>query len=300
MKKLSALLLAGVVLVSAAACGSDQSEAPADTQKQSHTVTKESQKEEKKEIAFEKIAVVDNEECSITLTELDPDNLWGYTIKTLLENKSEDKNYWFTLESASVNGVLCSDMFSAEVAPGKKANEELNLLDSDLKENGITEYTDIELTFRVYDSDDWSADDAAYETVHVYPYGEENAAVFEREPQPEDVVLIDTGEVTMILTGYTEDPIWGYTANLFLVNKTDKDLMFREDDTSINGYMVSDFFASTVPAGKCEFTSISWSDSELEKNGITQIEEIEMTIRVYDADHWTEEDLINETITLNP
>ena len=34
----------------------------------------------------------------------------------------------------------------------------------DLKENGITEYTDIALTFRVYDYDDWMADDIANES----------------------------------------------------------------------------------------------------------------------------------------
>ena len=41
-------------------------------------------------------------------------------------------------------------------------------MDNTLKEYGV-EFTDIAMTFRVYDSNDWSADAVAQETVHVYP-----------------------------------------------------------------------------------------------------------------------------------
>lgn len=39
-------------------------------------------------------------------------------------------------------------------------------------------------------------------------------------------VIIDNDYVTVIVTGYEDDEIWGYTANLFLLNKTDKTVMF--------------------------------------------------------------------------
>ena len=82
-------------------------------------------------------------------------------------------------------------MFASEVAAGKKANEEINFSTDTLEENGIVEYTDIELTFKVYDSNDWSADPVGKETIHVYPYGEENAVAFVREAQATDNVIID-------------------------------------------------------------------------------------------------------------
>ena len=76
------------------------------------------------------------------------------------------------------------------------------------------------------------------------------------------------------MTGYTEDSIWGYTVNLFFINKSDKEVMFSVNDASVNGYMADPFFAKAVMAGKCAFASMSWSDSTLEENSIAEIEEI--------------------------
>ena len=48
----------------------------------------------------------------------------------------------------------------------------------------------------MYDSNDWSADPVGKETIHVYPYGEENAVAFVREAQATDNVIIDNGVAT--------------------------------------------------------------------------------------------------------
>ena len=102
------------------------------------------------------------------------------------------------------------------------------------------------------------------------------------------------------MTGYTEDSIWGYTVNLFFINKSDKEVMFSVNDASVNGYMADPFFAKAVMAGKCAFASMSWSDSTLEKNSIADIEEIEVTLRIYDNNDWLAEAFAEENITLNP
>lgn len=75
------------------------------------------------------------------------------------------------------------------------------------------------MTFKVYDSNDWSADPVGKETIHVYPYGEENAVAFVREAQATDNVIIDNDYVTVIVTGYEDDEIWGYTVPLNLFPK---------------------------------------------------------------------------------
>lgn len=113
-------------------------------------------------------------------------------------------------------------------------------------------------------------------------------------------VIIDNDYVTVIVTGYEDDEIWGYTANLFLLNKTDKTVMFSVDDASVNGFMADPFYATSVSAGKCAFSSMAWSDTTLEENGITEVEEIEVLFRAYDADDFMGEDFANEVITLNP
>lgn len=193
MKKLVTLLLSLALVLSLAACGGEATpdasdDAPASSQNEESTENDNTENQ----IVFEEVVAIDNAECAVKITEIDPDNMWGYTLKAQLENKSTEKTYMFSVESASINGVQCDPMFASEVAAGKKANEEINFSTDTLEENGIVEYTDIELTFKVYDSNDWSADPVGKETIHVYPYGEENAVAFVREAQATDnVIMLD-------------------------------------------------------------------------------------------------------------
>lgn len=292
MKRLMALFLALMLILSFAACDEKPtSEAKGET--------KPTQGESKDEATFTETVVVDNEQCAIKITGINPDNMWGYTLEAQFENKSADKNYMFSVDSAAINGVESDPFFATEVAAGKKANEEISFQIDELKENNVGDVTDIELTFRVYDKDDWAADDVVMETVHIYPYGEDKAVQFVREAQESDNVIIDNEYVTAIVTGYEVDDFWGYTVNLYLVNKTDTNVMVTLEDVSVNGYMADPFYAEDIPPEKCSFTSIQWSETTFEENAITEVDEIEFLFRMYD-DNWIDGDLVSETITLNP
>ena len=76
--------------------------------------------------------------------------------------------------------------------------------------------------------------------------------------------------------------------------------MFSVNEASINGFMADPFYATTVSAGKCAFSSMSWTNRVLEDNGISAVEKIEFKFRIYDPDDWTLSDIVNETITLKP
>ena len=212
-------------------------------------------------ITFEEISVVDNEECTIAITGIDEDNLWGYTLNAFLENKSSDKTYMFSVTTASINGVKIDPLFANEVAAGKKANEEITFTTNTLEKNGITQFTDIALSFKVYDSNDWMADPVYQDTVHVYPYGEDKAEFFIREPQSTDTIIADNDYASVIVTGYEEDDIWGYTVNLYILNKTpDHKIMFSVDDAAVNGYMLDPFFSTEKHAHLqvCLFLIQTW------------------------------------------
>lgn len=251
---------------------------------------------------FEEVVVVDNEECAIVIKEIDPDDLWGYTLKAQMENKSADKTYMFNLASASVNGVMDDPGFATEIAPGMRANKDISFWMSDLEDIGIEaeDITDIELNFCVHDSDDWSADPVYEDVAHVYPLGEDNATAYERQPQDTDEVLVDNDMVTAIVTGYRVDELWGYTVDVFFVNKTDTAVMFNIEDAAVNGYMADPFFATSVDPGKCAFKSVSWDDSTLEENDITEVEKINFTLQAHDAEEWTGEYYVNQPVTLTP
>lgn len=311
MKKALAILLTIALLLSfglfALGSGSEDTDTPAqnDTANQAEDPavedpTETPTAEPTETFAFEEILVVDNEQCTVKITGIDEKNLWGYTLKVFLENKSTEKTFMFSVVSASVNGVDSDPLFAQEVAPGKKSNESISFTDSSLDSNDIGDFTDILLNFRVYDSNDWMADNIAETSVHVYPYGEENATKYVREPQATDTILVDNEHATVLITDYDPDNLWGYTANIYIVNKTDKTIMVSIDEASVNGYMIDPFFATSVIPGASKFSSISWSTSEFEENGITEVESIELILKVYDENDWTANDFVYERITINP
>ncbi len=307
MKKSISMVLTCLVMGILTACSSESVEGTI-SEDVSVVVTEEkiAQSTEAETIAeteavlFEEMIVVDNDECTIKITGIEPDDFWGYALKADFENKSSEKTYMYSVNSAAINGVQCDPFFATEVAAGKKAKENISFSDSALEEYGIEEITDIELVFRVYDSNDWMAEPVALESIHVYPMGEENATVFVREQSETDIVLFDNENITAIVTGTEVDDIWGYTLKFFFVNKTDSEVMFSVDEASINGYMADPFFAHSVMPNKCSFSSMSWSETTFEELDIETVEEIEFFMRAYHSDDWSADDLANDKFVLNP
>ena len=54
------------------------------------------------------------------------------------------------------------------------------------------------------------------------------------------------------------------------------------DDMSINGFMVTPYFSSTVYDGKKAIDEITLMSSELEESGIDSVEEIELKFKLID------------------
>ena len=244
---------------------------------------------------------IDHDECSIKVTTIDPYSIWGYRIYVQLENKSVDKNYTFYVEDIAVNGVMCSTLFSTTVAPGKLANDDITISTSVLKENGIVDFTDIEISFKVYESGQYGTDGIVRETIHIYPYGEDKATKFVRESQPGDIVLVDNQYVTVtaIKFGYTSSG--GYEVDLYIVNKTsDTELSVSLDDVSINGVMIDPFYSTSVLAGKSEFSTVSWSSTALKNNCVEDVTDIEANLTVDDANDWLADDIVDKIINIYP
>lgn len=323
MKKIIAFCLCCLMTLSTAACSGDGTESQSNagtgassensqkTESTTESATEDSEKEsnltqkpddtaQEGSVSFEPVTAVDNDACSIVITGLEYDDIWGYTLTVELENKSDDVTYMYSVDTATVNGVQCYGVLATEVAPGKRANDEISFMDSILEDYDIGSFTDVGLSFRVYDTDDWSADPVAEESVHVYPYGEDKAVKFEREPESTDTVVVDNDAATVTILGTEYDDIWGYTVKVYMENKTDRTLMFTTEDVSVNGYMADPFYAVELAPGTCTFDDISWSDSTLEENKIEEVESIEMIIRAYDSDDWTGDDLVNEKVTYKP
>lgn len=119
-------------------------------------------------------------------------------------------------------------------------------------------------------------------------------------PAFREITLVDSDDVTVKITGIEEDAIFGYTLKVFIENKADKELMFTTENVSVNGFMCDPFWAATVDAGMKANEEISFSEKDFEKNGIETVEKIQLTLRAYDNDDWTADDIVNETLTITP
>lgn len=248
---------------------------------------------------FPETVLEDNQYCTFTVRSIDPEGNFGYTLQVFLENKT-DMNLMFALREVSVNGFMCDPYFAATVSPGMKANEQISFLKENLAENGITQVTDIAFTLTVYDSTDILAEYLVDEAFTVYPQGEAAYREYRREEGPEDVVLFSNEDCAMTVTGFDPESIWGYAMNVYLENRTDETLIFSASDVAVNGFMCDPYWAVEVAPGKKCNGQITWSESNLTENSITQVESITLPVRVYESDDWMDGDVFSETFTITP
>ena len=300
MKKLAAFLLALLLLLTLTACadnagGSDSGGSRTDRADGRGTTADASDPSAEDEGTV----LIDNEYCSVTVTEVLPDADSGYTLKVRLENKSTDRRYAFYASDGAVNRLEWDPFFYEEVSAGEKVIGEIVFSDADL-EQLIPAFTDIELHLRVADAEDWSADPAADETVHFYPLGEDGASVFVRQTQSTDTVLEDDEYCSAVVIGGPERDDPGLSVLLFLVNRTDEVIMISADDVFVNGIPCDPYWAKSIGPGNSCFSVMRWENEDLEENGITEVTEIRFTFRAYNDDDWDREDYFEKPVTLLP
>ena len=227
--------------------------------------------------------IFSNDQCSVILLSGQNQKSGGAEFKFLLENKRSDKALMFSIDNVAINGWMISSFFAQEVASGKKANETLSFEKTNLEDAGITSIDKMEFRLLV---NDWAAVGSVVdETFVVYPTGlsESQITIPDRWTGSNEQVIFDNDEITFIALGTYTDKIWGYSVAIYLENKTDKNLMFSWEYSSINGIKIDAYWGTTITPGNRKIDSISFSDSKLEKNGIKEIKDIEFELRVYDT-----------------
>ena len=128
----------------------------------------------------------------------------------------------------------------------------------------------------------------------MYPLGEDGAegtdkqsAPSARKPAETDIVLIDNDDCSIIVTGFDPENSWGYAVRLYLRNKTEEDLIFSTENTSVNGIMCEPFWAEIVTAGHSAFSTILWDNA------------VSLPMRVY-SDKDIANPYVEETFELRP
>ena len=249
--------------------------------------------------------IVDRDDLLFAVKEVKADAALGYTWKVYNENRT-DKNLMFSFEKVSVNGVMCDPFWAEVVTAGKKGNCEIIWMRDALEERQIEEVTQVDFTLNVYNDDDYAEAPLMHDPFTVYPLGEDVAegtdkqsAPPARKPAETDIVLIDNDDCAIIVTGFDPENSWGYAVRLYLRNKTEEDLIFSTENTSVNGIMCEPFWAEIVTAGHSAFSTILWDNAALQENEIAEVNEISLPMRVY-SDKDIANPYVEETFELNP
>lgn len=300
------LVIAAILAVSLTACGGPSggdvrepsnvqtSEAGSEETPQperSEAPEKESEKEpEKTAAAIDEAVLVDESGVKITAKSLDAGGFLGAEVKLLIENDS-GKDLTFQCRNSSVNGYMVETMMSVDVVDGKKANDGLIFMSSDLEACGIETIADMEFSFHIFTTQDWET----YLDTPLIQLKTSAADTYEYTYDDSGNLAYDGNDIKAVIRGLSEDSIFGPGIVVYIENHGNRDTTVQVRDVSVNGFMVQTLFSSDVGAGKHAVDTITFLSSELEENDITEIENVELSFHIFDTATW---DTIADTDTI--
>lgn len=238
---------------------------------------------EKSEISIEEQVLLEQDGIKITATGMEEDAIWGTGIKLEIENNTE-QNVTVGCNALIVNDYMITDLFASDIAAGKKANETMYMMSSELEAAGISNIGQVEVYFHVYDSDSYTTlFDADVVTIQTSEYAEMDTDI---ETGNDGVELYNQDGVKIVGKYVDENSFWGTAVLLYIENTSGRKIGITCDDMSVNGYMVSPLFSSTVYDGKKALDDITILSTDLEDNGIETVEDIELNFHIYDVDSY--------------
>lgn len=238
--------------------------------------------DEESTVTIEEQVLFEQDGIVVTAQEYVTDSILGDGIKLLLENNS-DKTVTVGCKALIVNNYMISDLFVSEIAAGKKANETMYLSSSGLKAAGIESVGQVEIYFHVYDS---SSYDTLFDTECVTIQTSEYANM-DTTPADAGTELYNANGIRIVGKAVDENSFWGTAILLYCENTSGKNIGISVEEMSINGFMMNPFFSTSVYDGKMSMDDITIFESDLEDNGIKNIEEVELKFHIYDADSYS-------------
>lgn len=242
----------------------------------------ESIKEESEQVEVEEQILFDQDEIKITLKSLKDDGMFGPSLQVLVENDSEQPITVQTRDS-SVNDLMIETMFSCDVVPGKKANDSITFMSSDLKNSGVTTIQNIEFKFHAFNSDTWDGI-LDSDTIIIKTSADQS---YVQDYDDSGVLVLDENGIKIVMRKVnSSDSFWGADVYVYIENNSGDDITIQTRDVSINGFMVSPIFSSEIVAGKKVYDTITFFESDLLDNDITSIDNMELNFHIFESKSW--------------
>lgn len=223
--------------------------------------------------------LLDKDGIKITAEKYINDSVTGDGVQLLVENNT-DKTYTIGCDALIVNDYMITDLFSTDVAPGKKSNATMDLLSSELNAAGIDKIGKIEMYFHAYTTD--SMDflfQNEYSMIQTSDFAD-----MDTTPNDTGSELYNQNGIRIVGKTVDEDSFWGTAILLYIENNSGQNVDITTDELSVNGYMMDPVFSATVYNGKKSIDDITLLSSDLEANGIKSIDQVELKFNISNPD----------------
>ena len=302
MTKMSRILLALLlvfVMVFATACGGDgEIKQPANVNGDSSgetngTGTNNDSGSSDEEVTIAETVLYEADGIKVT-AKSSADGLVGTEVKLLIENDSS-KNILITSSSVSANGYMMpTAALYAEVAAGKKANESLTLMSSELDQCGIETLAEMQFYLQIQDPETWET----IKTTDLITLATSATGYTQPVDDSGDVLYNENG-YKVVCKGLKQDIIWDGTVVFYMENNSSKAVSIYAENVSVNGFMQEVGLWSDLRPSTKMIDGMSMIDlSDLEITNIDEIKTIEFNLRIVDAETW--EDIVTtDAMTLN-
>ena len=298
MKKYIPIFLVFILLISSLACGSSSqtAEEPSNvTTGEETAVTGNTEVDENEstedeiqtvsddEVVIQEQVVFDQNDIIITVKSLNfEDSFFGPSLKLIVENNSA-QNITAQIRNLSINNVMVDSIFSCDVASGKKANDEITFMSSSLETANIEIMKNIEFSFHIFDSDSWDTIIDS-ETINIETSADPS---YVQEYDQSGFAALNSNNISIIVKKLeSEDSFWGADLFVFIENNSGENITVQVRNVSINGFMVDPIFSCDVVSGKVAFDTITFLESDLTDNDISDITSIELEFHIFNTDSW--------------
>lgn len=284
-KILPAFLLALVMILSTA-CSSSEKTQPSDGS--SSVAEDDGAFSSVGEIPGGEITIAETvlyEAAGVTITATGYEESWsGPQIKIVVENDTK-QNLLVTVQSLSVNGYMMpTASLYAQVAAGKKTNDAISLLSSELEQAGIDTIANLQFYLKIADSDSYdtliSSDLITLDT---------SAAGYQQPVDDSGEVLYEENGIRIISRGLQQSPIWDGTFVFLMENNSGEPITVSAENVSVNGFMEDVSLWSELRDGTRLIDGMYLLDlSDLGLESIEDVESIELNFRIIHSDTWDE------------
>lgn len=239
-------------------------------------------------VSVENEEIINEKGIIVRVKELKIKDYYGPQLFFEVENNTK-KDICIQSKDVYVNGYAVSPTMSMDISSRTKNTDMMIFSAVEMEARGIETLTDLEFRLTIFEADSYD-NILLSDPIHIQT---DEAGDYEQIYDDEGEMIYEENEIKIIGKELlTEDRVYGPDLVLYIENNSDTDISIQVWEASINGITLpASMFSDTAP-GKKDLNSVSFNDSDLEANGIDDIESIEISFIIEDALNDT---LIEET-----